>query len=255
MKSIISKSLAIIAVLAVFTACKKEENNTGDTTTATGSAAILFEHVWGMTEEPFILNTDLVHPMNAETMNFSTFKYYVSNVKLKKADGTWWIHPESYFLVDASNDVSSVLNLGALPIGEYTQMEYTLGVDSIRNVSGAQSGALSTANNMFWSWNSGYIMVKAEGTSPQSSTGNFAFHLGGYKGTNNIVTVKTISFDAEKLIVSKGNTSQVHIKNNPAKLFHQDPLSSGTSTMMPGAKAKQMATNYYASFVFEHVHN
>jgi hypothetical protein len=47
----------------------------------------------------------------------------------------------------------------------------------------------------------------------------------------------------------------VHIKNNPAKLFHQDPLSSGTSTMMPGAKAKQMATNYYASFVFEHVHN
>jgi hypothetical protein len=45
------------------------------------------------------------------------------------------------------------------------------------------------------------------------------------------------------------------MKCNPAKLFHADPLSSGTTVMMPGTKAKSMATNFYGSYVFEHVHN
>ena len=81
----------------------------------------------------------------------------ISNFKLKKSDGTWWIHPESYFLVDLSNDLSTTLDLGSVPSGEYTELSYTIGVDSLRNVSGAQSGALSTTNNMFWSWNTGYI--------------------------------------------------------------------------------------------------
>jgi hypothetical protein len=253
MKTIKLSILALTAfVLSVTTSCNKHKH---DDENETGTAQVHFEHVWGMSETAFSLNTNLVHPMTGDTMNFTKFKYYVSNLKLKKADGTWWIHPESYFLVDASDAASTTLSLGTLPVGEYTEMEYTLGVDSTRNVSGAQAGALSTTNGMFWSWNTGYIMIKAEGTSPQSSTGNFAFHLGGFSGTKNIVTVKNVVFGAENLVISKDNTSEVHMKCNPAKLFHADPLSSGTSVMMPGSKAQSMATNFYGSFVFEHVHN
>jgi hypothetical protein len=252
MKTIKLSILALSAFLfAVTSACKKHEH----VEDGTGTAEIHFEHMWGINEEVFSLNTDLVHPMTGDSMNFTKFKYYVSNVKLKKADGTWWIHPDSYFLVDAADLASTTLSLGTLPIGEYTEMEYTLGVDSTRNVSGAQAGALSTTNGMFWSWNSGYIMVKAEGTSPQSDTGNFAFHLGGFSGANNIVTVKNVVFEAEKLVISKNNTSEIHMKCNPAKLFHASPLSSGTNVMMPGSKAQSMATNFYGSFVFELLKN
>lgn len=252
MKTIKISLFALMAlVLTISTSCKKKKvEETGN-----GNAMVHLEHLWGMDATEFVLDSNLVHPMNGDTLNFTKFKYYVSNLKLKKADGTWWSHPESYFLVDLADLNSTELDLGSVPVGEYTDIQFTLGVDSLRNVSGAQTGALATTNNMFWSWNTGYIMVKAEGISPQSSTGNFAFHLGGFTGANNIVTVKNVTFSSENLIITKDHTSEVHFTVNPAKLFHQDPLSAGSNVTMPGSKAKQMATNFYSSFSFEHVHN
>jgi hypothetical protein len=241
--------LLALSGVALISSCKKDKH---DHDPEPGTVKVKVDHKWGMSGASFALNTELVHPMNNDTMTFTTFKYYVSNFKLKKSDGTWWSHPESYFLVDLSNTASLTMNLTNVPAGDYTDMQYTLGVDSTRNVSGAQTGALSTSNGMFWSWNTGYIMVKAEGTSPQSGTGNFAFHLGGFQGTNKIVTTKTVNFGAV-LKVEKSNNTQVHLIANPAKLFHADPLSSGTNVMMPGAKAKSMADNFYGGFSFDKI--
>jgi hypothetical protein len=243
---------ALTLGIVALSSCKKDDHD-HDHNNQTGMVVVKMEHVWGMNNTPFSLNSSLVHPMNQDTMTFTTFKYYISNFKLKKSDGTWWTHPESYFLVDQSIASTMNLNLGSIPTGEYTEMSYILGVDSIKNVSGAQSGALSTANNMFWSWNSGYIMVKAEGTSPQSANGSFAFHLGGFSGTNKIVTQNTVSFSSNALTVSHDKSSEIHMTANPAKLFHTDPLSTGTMVMMPGIKAKSMALNFYGSFTFDHL--
>jgi hypothetical protein len=61
-------------------------------------------------------------------------------------------------------------------------MEFMIGVDSARNNSGAQTGALDPTNGMFWSWSTGYIMAKFEGTSAQSPAAANAlkFHIGGF---------------------------------------------------------------------------
>ena len=103
---------------------------------------------------------------------------------------------------------------------------------------------------MFWSWNTGYVMLKAEGTSPQSSNGTFSFHLGGFSGDNSIVTSKLATFDNNSLTITLNKTAEVQLKANPAKLFHADPLSSGSVVHMPGAKAKQMAANFYGGISF-----
>jgi hypothetical protein len=42
---------------------------------------------------------------------------------------------------------------------------------------------------------------------------------------------------------------------NPAKLFHADAIANGASIMMPGARAKSLALDFYSSVVFEHLHN
>ena len=55
------------------------------------------------------------------------------------------------------------LELADIPNGEYTKVNYTIGVDAARNTEGAQDGALDLVNGMFWSWNTGYIFMKMEG--------------------------------------------------------------------------------------------
>jgi hypothetical protein len=70
-----------------------------------------------------------------------------------------------------------------------------LGVDSIRNVSGIQTGALDPLKGMFWTWNSGYVMAKLEGSSESSnSAGNrFTYHIGGFRpGMNVLKTIDLI---------------------------------------------------------------
>jgi hypothetical protein len=240
---------ALILLTGLFlTSCKKHQH------VEDGKVSIKLNHHWGMSMDPFQMNTEYIHPMNGDTMTFTKYKYYISNFKLKKSDGTWWIHPESYFLVDLSNDLSTTLDLGSVPSGEYTELSYTIGVDSLRNVSGAQSGALSTTNNMFWSWNTGYIMIKAEGLSPQSTTGNFSFHLGGFSGQYSVVDTKTVSFSSNTLTVSGDKTSEIHFNVNTAMTWCNSGSCAGTnSVMMPGAMAYQKAGDFNNGFIFDYI--
>jgi hypothetical protein len=249
MKNIISLLSLAVLILIGSSACDKNKQK------STGELDIEFEHVWGMDGTAFSLNTDYIHPMNGEGLNFSTFKYYVSNIILTKEDGTQWKDSNSYYLIDLSKPTSLTLALSKIPVGTYKSMTYTLGVDSLRNVSGAQTGALSTTNGMFWNWNSGYIMLKAEGTSPASSTGSFAFHLGGFSGQYNIVTTKTVVFDTEKLEINKDHACSIHMSASPSYLLCNDAIANGASVMMPGSRAKSLAMDFYSSVNFEHLHN
>lgn len=215
-----------------------------------GTVTVEMSHVWGMSQAQFALNTQLIHPMTNDTLTYSTFRYYISNFELKSTDGTWWKHPESYFLVDASDASSMNLSITGVPEGSYTDIRYVMGVDSTRNVSGAQTGALSTSNGMFWSWNTGYIMVKAEGSSPNSGSGNFTYHLGGFSGTNNIVTTKEHSFGGTLSVTATGSPT-VKMSANAARMFHNyGSVSNGAMVHMPGASAVSLAGGFYGGVNF-----
>ena len=129
-----------------------------------------------------------------------------------------------------------------------------MGVDSIRNVSGAQQAALPPSNGMFWSWSTGYIFLKAEGTSPQSANNSFMFHLGGFMNPNNIVTNKTTDFGSATLEIATDKKPSVLLKANPARLWHSASSVSVLSTIhMPGANAVQMATDFYSNIYFDKI--
>jgi hypothetical protein len=238
-----------------FASCKKDEAPNDDNSNLTGQVNIEFEHKWGMNLVPFYMGVDMIQPKTKDTLKFTTLKYYVSNIQLKKSDGTWWVQPDSYYLVDASLPNTMVLTVSNVPTGTYTEMKYTMGVDSIRNVSGAQTGVLSAINGMFWSWNSGYIMIKAEGMSPNSPSEDFVLHLGGFKGEFNVVTVKNTNFGGELLNVSASATPQIHFIANPARFWHTNPsVSSLNKIHMPGVEAKKAAIDFYDGIFFDHIH-
>jgi hypothetical protein len=169
--------------LLLLTSCEKDnkddDDNNNPPTNQKGSFKIELEHFFD--SAGFDLNQDYVNS-SGEDVNFNTVKYYLTNIKLSNTDGTVWSEEESYRLVDLSDPGSLMINISDVPTGDYHMLMFTIGVDSARNVSGAQTGALSPANGMFWSWNSGYIFFKLEGTSPQAPNNNFTYHIGGFAG-------------------------------------------------------------------------
>ena len=247
--------------LTLSTSCKKKTvEPTPEVDPGKGSVSIVLTHKWGMmNEQNFVLGSNLIHPMHKQkdTLNFSTFKYYVSNIKFKKADGTYYVHPESYFLVDLSNLATTTLSIPDVPAIDYTEMSYTLGVDSAKTVSGAQAGALDPVNKMFWVWNTGYVATKAEGTYLKNKVVTpFRFHLGGYKVPNNVVTTKTIAFSTNNLTVSANKASKVKITVNPGTLFHGTSVKTLDMIHEPGADAVSMAVGFFThsfGFMFDSI--
>lgn len=239
-------SLVTIFIMAIsISSCKKDDND------GPGDVTISFEYVFGSNALPWAINQTMLHPKTGDSLTFTTFAFYLTNVRLQLEDGSWWEEADSYHIICAACEDASSFTMEDVPNGKYVAMEYTLGVDSARNVSGAQTGALSPANGMYWDWNSGYIMLKAEGSSPQSSTGAFTFHLGGFSGDNNVVTEKATDFFGDELTVSADNTPELVFWANPARLWHSSPSVSVTNTIhMPGEAATDMATDFYSNITF-----
>ncbi|MCB0537072.1 MAG: MbnP family protein [Chitinophagales bacterium] len=242
--------IAFLAISFSLVSCDKNNDDDDHDHEGTGTVEMKFDYVWGMSNAAFTMNTDLFHPMTSDTLNVSLFKFYISNVKLKDMDGNWWAEEESYHLVNASTASSNTITLSGVPAAHYTELSYTIGVDSARNVSGSQTGALDPANDMFWSWNSGYIMMKIEGT--KVGGGSFSYHLGGFSGANNVVSVKSTDFGGSHLMLDADATKTINLSANPAKFWHGTGGVDSLPAMihMPNATATEMASNFTGSFQF-----
>lgn len=247
--------MAVLAVAATVAACNKPEPEPTPNEVL-GSFDIEFEYVWGMDGSPFVMSTPLHHPMTGDTLSFDTFKHYIGNVTVEDVDGHSFTDAEAYALFDAADASSLVLRVTNVPEGDYTSMTLTLGVDSTHCVSGAQSGALDPTLGMFWSWNTGYIMIKAEGTSPQSSTGAFTYHLGGFSGDQAVQAERTFDLSSHGLLtVRAGAAPTVHFLANPAKLWHTyGSVANGPSVHMPGEAAGIMGQDFHGWVYVDHIH-
>lgn len=255
--------LAAIAALVLFmTSCDSDDdddNNPGTQPEAKGIMHIKIDHEWGPNQDHFHLGEAYVHPENDDTLTFNKLNYFISNIKLYQADGTEWAQEESYHFIELGQGhmgSSLEINIDDVPQGNYTSMSYMIGVDSTRNVSGAQTGALDPATGMFWSWTTGYIFVKYEGESVLSSSGQFSYHLGGFEGTRNAIQNVSHDFQGATLEIMPNANPSVHLIVDPSKLW-QDGFSSAQQNMlhMPGDMAVMLAGNVAEGFRYDHIHN
>lgn len=249
------------AVLVSLSACHKKDdpvpNNPGTPGNTKGNITFSFTNKVG--NQPMVLNTGTYQNANGDSYTISLYKYYISNIKLTTDNGTVFAEPNSYHLVNEDLAASKTFSISNLPAGNYKSVTFIIGVDSTANSSGAQTGDLDPLNGMFWDWNTGYIMAKLEGTSPQSTApGNgITFHMGGYFGKNNVLRTVTLQLPTAAIVTS-AKTPVINFNSDAATWFAAPNLINFAHTNVvtsAGGDAVSISQNYAGMFTIDHVDN
>jgi hypothetical protein len=253
MRSFINRLVLFIflAISGTFASCEKDPSTDDDHATPhvhTGAIEINLQAMFGdsllaMSRGQRYLTA------NNDSVEVSLFRFYLSNMELTDVEGNRISIPDAYFLCDAADGETMNFTLTGIPIGDYQELKLMIGVDSARNVSGSQTGALDPANNMFWSWNSGYIFFKLEGTSPQSQIGgnSIVYHIGGFAGANRAQRTTSIYFGNTTASVTETHTPQILLKADAGQLFyspHLISIANDPSETAISPFASQLADNY-----------
>ncbi|HEX5024604.1 MAG TPA: MbnP family protein [Agriterribacter sp.] len=234
----------------LFWSCQKELKDQ-QVSHATYPLHIIFRPV--IKDQPLVPGQNHTNAFG-EDYNISAFRFYVSKLGLKSNSATVPLPTETkYRLADAglTNTLSFSLSTDQ---NTFSSLSFQLGVDSIDNVSGAQSGDLDPAKGMFWTWNSGYIMAKLEGASSYSSVpdGNFTYHIGGFSGaTNAIRSISMQTPGGAPVTLNENKATTILIIADIDKWFnavHPLKIADHAFVHSPGELAKLYADNYATMF-------
>ncbi len=198
------------------------------------------------------------NPFN-EPYTVKTFKFYISQIDLLNTDSNlaWRLDRSNYYLINEIDSAASAISIKPLS-HRYNQLAFVIGVDSARNVSGAQTGALDPANGMFWTWNSGYIMAKLEGTSPLSSQpdNRIEYHIGGFKEPYNTIRRIVLPLPNVQDAFRAGASASIAISANVNAWFHNPNdlrIAQTPVWMTPGDTSRRISENYSGMFTVTNV--
>ncbi|MFM8772199.1 MAG: MbnP family protein [Candidatus Kapaibacterium sp.] len=130
--------------------------------------------------QPVSFDTTTYRTATGARITVSMLKFYLSNLVATMSNGIApglsetvlldLVDPEELLIPVESNS-------------RVTTLSFTIGVDSLANESGPREGALDPLNGMYWTWATGYIFFKLEGTLETESVPKrvYEIHLGGYK--------------------------------------------------------------------------
>jgi hypothetical protein len=246
MKHFFYPIVAMCAVLCV-SSCKQSNYSTP---VGNGQAKIVFSNNVGNTY--LVLGNSYVN-QHGDNFTVNTLKYYISNVKLTGAEVSY-TEPNSYHLIDQNNMTNATFYLSNMQYGQYNSITFTIGIDSLHDVVGPQTGALDPANNMFINFSAGYNMLKFEGTSAQSTQpgGLLKLYAQGYYGANS--ALRTVSVAFPNPINISGDVTNINHVNVVADVLgmfkapHVIDFSSMNLVTTPGANVSLLADDYANMF-------
>jgi len=203
--------------------------------------------------ESLELNKKYRNPFG-EVFEISRFRFYAGRIAPVYTDSNLKTFSRNiYHLIDFSDSASTQIILPASE-GLCEGIQFLLGVDSIDQVRGAQTGALDPAKGMFWTWNSGYQSFKIDGYSAASTQPAhiLAYHIGGYRHPFSTVwKIRINTTDNEAFRITKEYKIEVEIPieldyffDGPTPL-HIHNISSCTTA---GDQAWKISENFIGSF-------
>lgn len=244
-----NRYLLLISFTLLVIACRKEASSEKS---GSHSMTIRFRAKAG--DSVLMFGKNYLNAFN-ESFSIRYFKCYVHGLKLANTDSgkTSALMADHHYLLNFADSASTFVKLDVDP-SSYNLITLTIGVDSIKNISGAQTDALDPANGMFWTWNTGYIMARLEGISPSAATpGNlFEYHIGGFGGVDKTQRTCSLRFPMGAIYDLKaGRRSEITIDADVNAWFvnpNDISIKSIPVCTTSGPLAKKIADNYAHMF-------
>ncbi|SEM04120.1 hypothetical protein SAMN05216436_101236 [bacterium A37T11] len=261
-----------VAILAISVMACSKDNNTATDNNAKGVLSVEFDNIVG--NKTLQLNTgDYINALG-QSFKITRLQYYISNIKVTNEAGVEYVVPQdsSYFLI-LGDDRSSRFAKVNVPEGDYKKLSFIVGVDSLRSTMPVENrtGVLDPTGDhagagMYWTWNSGYVFFKMEGTSDAvpGAAHKFYYHIGLYGGSDpaspTINNIKEISLDLTQGGISQvrsGFRSNVHLLVDVLKALNgQTNVSFAEKpTVMVDEYSRNIASNYVHMFAHDHTEN
>lgn len=139
--------------------------------------------------------------------------YYISNIALKRDDDSIYFSKEIIY-IDPLVSLKNTFYLDSIPVGNYIEMMYTIGVDTIHNID---FGLTATLDNLNMAWptamGGGYHFLKMEGhyLDILNTNQGYAIHIGK---NENIINIKN-----NLLMQQRNNTHEYSMIFNINEVF------------------------------------
>lgn len=191
-----------------------------------------------------------VYTINGTAVSFDFAQFYVSGIELIDDTGGATSFDDVYLLV---NPDQTRYQVGELADGDYTSLNFDIGVDAATNSQSETDFterpaddplALQVPEKMHWNWNVGYIFLKINANVDTDGDGTPETYTEYHLGTDNLLTTVTLADDA---LVQDG---EIDLRFQLDQLFSSIDLSTAGAThvMDNMPLAMEIADNYALAF-------
>lgn len=242
------KKIVVLSLLSlVFVGCNRKEKNS-NMPVQVAVLNVIFDN--RMNGKPIFTNdADRYRTENGDSITFSSFLYYISNIQLKNATGNIYAVPNSYHLVYATRDNHIFQFKIAVPQGTYQSISLGLGVDDSKNSSLDNVGDLDPSNEMAWDWNTGYKFIKLEGRIIENNQPLTNRSVVLHPGENR--NYRTFSYNLGSLTLENGKETTISFLVQADELFKNPYLIDlkQKGSYMFGGEADTILTNAANGFI------
>jgi len=200
--------IIVFLILITFLSCKKDVNP-DSTGYSKARFTVSLKCDGALVYIDSLMNTN----SSGNVYSIHTVNFYISNIKMKRDDDSIFSSNKIIY-IDPLLSSKNAFYLDSIPVGNYTEIIYTIGIDSSHNID---YGLTTTLDNLNMAWPSamggGYHFLKMEGHYLDSLNTNkgYAIHIGK---NENLMPVKN-----NQLLQQRNDTHEYSMIFNINEVF------------------------------------
>ena len=194
---------------------------------------------------------------SGQQISVTRLDFLISNIALRRSDGTWLTQPNRFAYVSAREGHQS-FRVNNIPTDTYDQIRFNMGVPSAENHADPSTLAPDhplnpNVNGLHWSWQGGYIFLAIEGDwlRANGQRSGYSYHLANDPLLMTVALPIILDLQEDKELSIAFDVSKIFSEKHPITLSDD---STSTHSRVGDRLAIQLRENVEHAFSVEAIH-